>query len=390
MTAPTAPPVDLDPWVEDTEPTAEPERPSIFRRNTGAATLDQTRAFIARFAAMPSQAALDVATLWAAHTHCVDVNEHLGFDTTPRIAFISDKPASGKTTALEAVLRVSFHGNQVVDPTPGTFCQLVSEERSSVGIDETDCLFGAGAAKSTLRSLLNSGYRRGAKWSRANKPPVSVFAPVALAGLGKKFRTAAELAPLRGRSLVIEMVPTAPTETYRERLHGPMAGHIRESLTVWCKRNYHDITGAWPEPVEGITARHAEIAEPLLMLADTAQGHWPETARVALREILLGETVEPAELPLGDALMRDLLAVFGEESKLSTIAIVDALYALPASPWRALWPSRSTAPRELAGMLAPFGIQPCPVRLEDKVLRGYHRDALQPLWDELDAAAAEM
>jgi hypothetical protein len=217
-----------------------------------------------------------------------------------------------------------------------------------------------------------------------------VFAPVVLAGLGQKFRTSTELAPLRGRSIVIEMIPTEPAETYRDRLHGPMAAHIRESLTTWCKRNYHDITGAWPDAVDGITARQAEIAEPLLMVADTAGGHWPTTARAALRDVLLGETAEPDEMPLGDQLMRDLETVFGEDVKLSTIDIVDALYALPGAPWKALWPSRTTAPRELAGMLAPYGIEPCPVRLDDKVLRGYHRDALQPMWDDREVDLAGM
>lgn len=376
----------LDPWVDDA-PTAEPVR--VGRPNPGAQILDQTRAFIGRFASFPSQAALDVACLWAAHTHVVDIEEHNGFDTTPRLALISDRPASGKTTALEAVLRCSFRGNQVIDPTPGTFCQLISDDRATIGIDELDCLVGTtGAAKATLRSILNSGYRRGAKWARTNKPPVSVFAPVALAGLGKRFRTASELAPLRGRSLVIEMVPTQPAETFRARLHEPMAAHIREALTTWTKRNYHDITGAWPEPPEGITARHAEIAEPLMMVATVAGGHWPVTARAALRDILLGEVAETEDdTPLGDRLLADLRAIFDTEgaSTMSTIDLVDALYATPGAPWTTLWPARTTAPKELAGMLAPHGIAPCPVRLGDKVLRGYHRDALQPLWDEMEA-----
>lgn len=377
----------IDEWIDEAAPTAEPVAARPSRRNTGAATLDQTRAFIARFATMPSQAALDVATLWVAHTHCVDTVERLAFDTSPRLIFVSDKPASGKSVAMEAVLRLAFKGQQVVDPTPATFAQMVAEDRSTVAIDELDVLFGKGAAKATLRSLLNAGYRRGAKWSRANRPPVHIFAALTMAGLGKFFRTSTELAPLRSRSVIIEMQPGTPAEVYRSRLHDPMASHLREALTTWCKRNLADITQAWPTPPDGIAARQAEVAEPLLMIADTAGGHWPETARTALLELLLGEMPDTAEdAPLIERFLADLRTVFDAEdaTTLSTIDIVDAMYELRGAPWRTLWPNRNTAPRELAGMLAPLGVTPCPVRLADqRVLRGYHRDALAPIWDEL-------
>lgn len=71
----------IDAWTEDETPAEPTARP--LRRNTGAATLDQTRAFLARFATFPSQAALDAATLFCVHTHVVDNEGRLGFSTTP-------------------------------------------------------------------------------------------------------------------------------------------------------------------------------------------------------------------------------------------------------------------------------------------------------------------
>lgn len=373
----------IDLWTVET--VAEPAV-KVAKRNTGAATLDEARAFIARFASMPSDAALDVAALWAAMSHTVDTNERLAFDTSPRLIFLSDKPASGKTVAMESVLRLCFKGMQVVDPTPATFAQMVSEDRATVGFDEIDVAFGKGAAKATLRSLLNAGYRRNATWARANRPPVSIFSALTMAGLGKHFRTSTELAPLRSRSIVVEMQPANPPEIYRARLHDAMATHIRESLTTWAKRNLAEITESWPTPPEGIAARQAEVAEPLLQIADAAGGHWPETARTALKELLLGEMPDSADdTPLGHRLLLDLKHLFTKRgaATLSTVDIVDALYAAPGSPWRALWPNRNTAPRELAAMLAPMGIAPCPVWVDERTVRGYHRDALQPMWDEV-------
>jgi hypothetical protein len=62
---------------------------------TGA-LLDDVAAFLARFVAFPSDAALTAVTLWVAHAHAIDA-----FESTPRIAYLSPEPASGKTRALE-------------------------------------------------------------------------------------------------------------------------------------------------------------------------------------------------------------------------------------------------------------------------------------------------
>src|SRR5262245_35297434 len=51
---------------------------------------------LGRFVAYPSEEAHVSHTLWCVHTHFMDVCE-----TTPRIAFLSAEPASGKSRALE-------------------------------------------------------------------------------------------------------------------------------------------------------------------------------------------------------------------------------------------------------------------------------------------------
>ena len=62
----------------------------------GACLLDDVEAFLRRFVAFPSEAARVATVLWAAHAHLLDV-----FDSTPRLAFLSPEPGSGKTRALE-------------------------------------------------------------------------------------------------------------------------------------------------------------------------------------------------------------------------------------------------------------------------------------------------
>ena len=124
--------------------------------------LDEVRSYLDRFCAFPSEAALDVVTLWVAHTHAVDATHKMVFESTPRLAILSSEPGSGKTRVLELVEQLSHNGTRVTDPTgPGLLC-LIDQERATVCIDEIDVLFGPGSGQRQIRAILNSGYRRGA------------------------------------------------------------------------------------------------------------------------------------------------------------------------------------------------------------------------------------
>ena len=72
----------------------------------GAKLLDDVHAFLGRFVAYPSEHAHVAHTLWIAHAHLMDV-----WDSTPRIAFLSPEPGSGKTRALEVT--------ELLVPNPG-------------------------------------------------------------------------------------------------------------------------------------------------------------------------------------------------------------------------------------------------------------------------------
>jgi len=357
----------------------------------GALTLNMARAHLARFVTFPSAAALDLATLWAAHTHVRSTTDRLMFDSSPRFVLTADGPAAGKTAAMERILSLSFNGNTVVDPTPLSFATLVDEARPTVGIDEIDNLFGAGAAKQQLRSLLNAGYKPGTHFSRGKASRIDVFAPVVMAGIGERFRVAAELAPLRSRSIIIEMRPAPCPEPYRRRDHGPMTDAIRDQLTVWARRNARAILDSRPDIPDGIDNRLREVAEPLFMVAHAAGGHWPQSAADAARELLLGEMSAPpaGELDLFGQLLADLRTVYADAPKLATADVVAGLYDLPAGRYGKLWPNPNKAPRELAAMLAPLGVEPTPLDIGGQTRRGYHRWALEPLWqDEITSITA--
>jgi hypothetical protein len=58
--------------------------------------LDLVENYLRRFVIYPSEHALAAHVLWIAHTHLMD-----HWESTPRLAFMSPEPESGKTRALE-------------------------------------------------------------------------------------------------------------------------------------------------------------------------------------------------------------------------------------------------------------------------------------------------
>src|SRR5262245_32739559 len=66
------------------------------QRGQASDLLNAIYEFTERFIAYPSDAAHVAHVLWLAHTHLMDA-----WESTPRLAFLSAEPCSGKTRALE-------------------------------------------------------------------------------------------------------------------------------------------------------------------------------------------------------------------------------------------------------------------------------------------------
>jgi hypothetical protein len=356
----------------------------------GAAVLDEVRRFLQRFVVFPDQAAVDVVTLWVAHTHAVDADRTLVFDSTPRIALLSKDPGSGKTRALELMELLSGRGQRVTDPTAPSLTGLINDEKATLLIDEIDMLFGRGSGQRPIRALLNSGYRRGAVVAR-RREMVDAFAPVAMAGLGSNFQSNPALRPLYTRTIIVWMRPRKTGEEideWRDRAHRPQADNLRRMLAGWARANALGLSTAWPVMPDGVRDRLADVWEPLLSVADVAGGHWPESARRACAQMALGDAEEDPEVPPSQRILADLKTVFFDAAALPTATIIERLYEVPASPWRTIWPDQAAAPRELAALLRPYGVGVTKIwnADESRPLQGYKRADLEKVWPEDDQA----
>ena len=170
-----------------------------------------TEKLLSRFISYPSIHCRKARVLWIMHTHVV--YDH--FDATPRLAFLSPEPASGKTRALELTERLVPNPVPTVNVSPAYLFRKVGAGDGTVLLDEIDTVFGPKAKDNEdIRGLLNAGHRRGAvvgrcvvKGKTIETEEVPAFAPVALAGLGWLPDT------IMSRAIVIRMQRRAANET---------------------------------------------------------------------------------------------------------------------------------------------------------------------------------
>ncbi|MEV6727288.1 DUF3631 domain-containing protein [Streptomyces sp. NPDC051364] len=353
----------------------------------GAALLDEVEAFHRRFNVFPREAAYVAVALWDAHAHLLDA-----FDSTPRLAFLSPEPGSGKSRALELVETLVPQPMVAVNASAAALFRAVSgpEGRPTILFDEIDTVFGPKAGDNEeLRGFLNAGHRRSGVTYRCvgdgGNQTVQAFpsyTAVAVAGLGSLPDT------ILTRSVIIRMRRRARNEhvePFRQRLHEKEGHALRDQLAVWAEQVRGKVQGAWPEMPEGVTDRPADVWEPLIAIADAAGRDWPKRAREACVQLVRASQTDDKG-SLGIRLLTDLRDhVMVGVDRLPTIAVTDRLNALDDAPWADLQ-GKPLDSRRLARMLADYmtadnePITSRNIRTAGGVLKGYYSADLHDAW----------
>ena len=341
----------------------------------GDALLTEIEAFLGGFLIYPSDDARVAHALWVAHTHMMPL-----WESTPRIAFLSVEPASGKSRALEVSELLVPRPMEAVNMSPSALFRSVGSEDGLPTIlhDEIDTVFGPKAKENEeIRGLLNAGHRRGAKTYRTvmhGKVPkveaIEAFSAVALAGLGWLPDT------ILSRSIVVRMRKRKQGENikpFRRRVYEKGGHALRDRLSRWAQ----DVkVNEWPEMPAGIEDRAADVWEALLAVADAAGGDWPRKAREAA--VALVKAAREVEPSLGIRLLADLKQIFGEAKEMPTEAILGALHNLKEAPWNDL-KGRPLNDRGLAQRLRPYEVKP--KVLSGGAQRGYLRVDFYDAWE---------
>lgn len=348
-------------------------------RTDGAALLDKVYAFLCRFVQHPSEAARVAHTLWTVHTHAMEA-----FDSTPRLAFLSPEPASGKTRGLEATEPLVPRPIEAVNVTAPYLFRKVGADagRPTILYDEIDTVFGPKAKDNEeVRGLLNAGHRKGAvagrcvlKGKKVETEEIPAYCAVALAGLGGLPDT------ILTRSIVIRMRRRAPdeeVEQWRRRIHARQGHEIRDQIELWAASAIGDVIETWPEMPPEITDRDADMWESLFVVADVAGGSWPKRAREAAKELV--KQSKQSSPSLGVGLLSDLRDVFGDADKMPTVDILHALHAKEDAPWGDMR-GKPLGNIALARLLKPCDIKPKVLNINGKSHRGYSKQDFHDAW----------
>lgn len=353
----------------------------------GAALLDEVEAFHRRFNVFPTEAAFVAVALWDAHAHLLEC-----FDSTPRLAFLSPEPGSGKTRALEIVETLVPQPMTAVNASAAALFRSVSAGtgKPTILFDEIDTVFGPKAGDNEeLRGFLNAGHRRTGVTYRCigdgGNQTVQAFpsyCAVAVAGLGSLPDT------ILSRSVVIRMRRRARNERvepFRARIHEAEGHALRDRLAAWAEQARDQVMGAWPEMPDGVTDRPADVWEPLLAVADAIGGHWPQRAREACVTLVKASKANDKG-SLGVRLLTDLRDhVMVGIDRLPTVAILDRLNALDDAPWADL-NGKPLDNRRLSRMLAEYmtadnePITSRNIKTAGSVLKGYYASDLHDAW----------
>ena len=284
--------------------------------------------------------------LWCAHALLM---EH--WDISPRLGFVSALPGSGKTNALMLTSYlcgpVGRAGDITVNVSPAAF---VRKGNGAEGrqpdlhpqfLDEIDNLYNAASKDGSTdltTSILNGGYKRGAKYERMTGPNndrvtvFGTFGAVALAGLGK-----ARLPDsLTDRLIKIPMEPFKTGEDpdrFRQRILESEHKTYRDALADFCIEADGKIDIDAVAIPEGLSGRDIDNWEPLLAVAAVAGGDWPSrAARCAVW--FCAEKAMTKRDSLALRLLKEVVEYLQEVRKAETSQIWQHLYNKSGAPWR--------------------------------------------------------
>jgi DNA polymerase-1 len=358
-----------------------PELPSEL---TGADVLEAVADLLTRYIRFRSPEQMWAVVLWVSHTHFVEV-----FELVAYLAISSATMRSGKTHLLDLIRWTCARGRRMsAGSDAAIFRTLAASPPPTLAFDEVDNYIGEHSERVFLIGVLNEGFERDGVVARVEdvggKREVvdyAVFGPKVFTGIGKLLPATTLDRCIRirlERRLRSERVAKFRARTAQKQaadVHALLAGWAAVASDTVGERYNSDLAFA-----VGTNERAEDVWEPLLAVAESAGGEWPERARQAVLALT------PADNDNGDlaiALLADIRQVFagaGWPEALKSGELVRGLNALEEAPWGALRDGKGISTHQLASDLAPFGLVPERDQLDGETVRGWWRRPLKPVW----------
>lgn len=329
--------------------------------------------------------------LWTLGTHVFQT-----FDSFAYMVITSKTKRSGKTLLSEII---SFAASnpmnfsamtgstlfRVINPDPKTY---YPKDRPfippTVVFDEAESL--SSESQSTIRSVLNVGYRKGQTVPRMVGQEVvqfKVFCPKVFILIGDVYDT------LRDRSIVIEMQRADAPKRYLYNEAQLEGNTLRaEIIEHWAKRPaFTDEVAETYRKIRAdfLSGRDEEIWLPLFALCKAAcPSRYRQLQRVAVdlcalktqdkstyKNLSLFET-QNEQQEYAEKAAVDLLAVINGEKSISSAVAVEKMLELDLSPWRT-FRGKPMDQYCLTQLMSSVGIPSVNIRFGKQVLKGYRK-----------------
>jgi len=331
--------------------------------------------------------------LWIIGTYCFT-----DFDAYPYLCITSPTKRSGKTRLSEMISFCCSNPRNFAALTGATLFRAIDEEKPTVIFDESESLNSEAA--STMRSVLNVGYRRGQTVPRLAAGGIkefSTYCPKIFILIGDVYDT------LRDRSIVVTMQRAETRKRFTFEAAREEGKMLREVIDEAVKQNSGNIQKMFTDHkgLPFLMDRDEEIWTSLFCIAEVFSKNRLTELQAAASDMAAEKTGEQkkyinmkaAENKATDdeyatKALLDLYALFVMNGKhIRTDDVIAGLKVIPTAPWRKFRGDGLTA-HDLANLLNRFGVRPVRIavgsgRGNQKFYRGYKRSDVEKAMNKL-------
>jgi hypothetical protein len=316
------------------------------------------------------------------------------WDCTPYLQITSATKRAGKTRLLEVMKPLVPRAWLTGRVSAAALVRKVDRDIPTLLLDESDAAFkGEKEYAEALRGILDTGYLRDGRatlcvgqGSKITTRDFTTFGPKAIAGIGTLPGTIAD----RAIPIVLKRRTKAEKiDRWRNRDGQLAAKPIGAALAASVTAVLTALRTARPALPDELNDRQQDVWEPLLAIADEADGLWPTQACAAAKALSGGETDTTDDLRVD--LLSDIRTLLtGKEAAdilvanlVASTPLLATLVALPDRPWATFGKlEKPMTGHKLAWLLKPFDIFPT----SDGTVRGYRQDAFNDAFGRLSAA----
>jgi len=332
--------------------------------------LDDVQGYIERYVSLPNKGVGLILSTYVLHTWTFGDGQTTA-KTTPYLYVNSSERRAGKSTLLEVLGTLVRNPFKALDATgPVLFRAIEHQDQPTVMFDEADTIwYGRGQGPQNLRNVINGGYKIGGHIYRTSGKDVvkyNTFCPKVLAGIynGKLPDTIAD----RAIPVMLRRKPAgALTEPFFASDVDGEVEPMLDTIEAWVAENATALKAYRLHAVSGMGDRQAEIIWPLLAIAEQF-GRKDELIK-AIRDAFSDFESYVVANDESLAVLREISEIFeAEGNKVHADTLLAYL---------------DMTSKQLAVELAAFNVSPKPVRIGNKVSRGFTLDQFMTTFEEV-------